>query len=1218
MTGQPPGRTFISYSRKDGAEYAAWLRVWLEERNLSVWQDIVALEGGRDWWSQIEEALRSKALQHFILVVTPASLESPYVRREIRLARQEGKTVCPVKGPGLDLGGLPRWLGQVYDLDLTEHQTTLIRVLQDVSRQKRVPMMAPEPPEDFVPRPKEFNALKQQLLDAKGDAVAAITAALKGAGGYGKTTLAKALAHDPDIQDAYFDGILWAELGEKQERLLSILTDQIEALTGERPGLETINAAAGKLGEALGDRRILMIVDDAWREPDLRPFLQSGPNCVRLVTTRIDSVLPQRALRQPVDAMQLGEALSLLSAGLPSDQVPGERANLAKLADRLGEWAQLLKIVNGFLRERVVKANESLAVAIVGANRRLGTKGPVAFDPRDETDRAKAVARTIGVSLELLSETERARFGELGVFPEDAEIPVGVGVRLWAATGGVEEFETEDLLNRLYDLSLLLDLDLGQRWFRLHDTVRHFLRDRAGKEGLLAQHKQLVKGLDSIPSETTDARTRSYLYLYLPLHLAEAGDRERLDALLLDPGWLEAKLEATANPQALAADYQRYGIGEAQGLIGGALRLISGICARDARQLPQQLIGRLAGFEAIAESGFLDRARRLLSHPSIVPLRSTLTPPGAETARLEGHGGPVYALCPLEDGRLALGSSDGTIRLWDVAAGVETARLEGHVGLVRALCRLENGRLASGSSDGTIRIWDVAAAGETAHLKGAGWVYALCRLEDERLASGSSDATIRLWDLAAAAETARLAAHGGAVYALCRLEDGRLTSGCDDGAIRLWDVAARAETALLGHARVVTALCLLEDGRLASGSSDGTIRLWELAAAAEIARLPGYAGPVNALCRLKDGRLASGCGDGTIRLWDVAVGAATARLVGHARDVYALCRLKDGRLASGSLDGTIRLWDVAAGAKAGRIARRASAAGAVKALCLLEDRWVASGSDDGTIRLWDAATGAEADRIAGHGDWVGGLCRLEDGRLASSSWDRTIRLWDVAPSRSRFTLRLFRRQKPQLGAETARLAGHAGPVRTLCQLRDGRLASGSSDKTIRLWDVAAGAETARLAGHAGSVYALCRLEDWRLASGSSDETIRLWDVTAGAETARLEQHTGPVGALCLLADGRLASGSDDRTIRLWDVTAGTETARLTGHARAVTALCRLEDGRLASGSFDGTIRLWDTAAEAETARLEFDAAIWAIAVIAPNRIVAADVLGQLHWLDIVG
>ena len=157
----------------------AWLRGWLTERKLSVWQDIVALEGGRDWWSQIEDVLKTKTLQHFILVVTPASIASPVVRREIRLARQEGKTACPVKGPGLDdLGKLPRWLGQVYDLDLVEHQTTLIRVLEADSRQRRVPVMSPEPPADFVPRPNEFGALKQQILNAKGDAVAGITASL--------------------------------------------------------------------------------------------------------------------------------------------------------------------------------------------------------------------------------------------------------------------------------------------------------------------------------------------------------------------------------------------------------------------------------------------------------------------------------------------------------------------------------------------------------------------------------------------------------------------------------------------------------------------------------------------------------------------------------------------------------------------------------------------------------------------------------------------------------------------------------------------------------------------------------------------------------------------------------------------------------------------------------------------------------------------------------
>jgi hypothetical protein len=112
---------------------------------------------------------------------------------------------------------------------------------------------------------------------------------------------------------------------------------------------------------------------------------------------------------------------------------------------------------------------------------RLNKKGLTAFDKRDETQRANAVALTIGVSLDLLSEPERERFGELGIFPEDAEIPIGVVARLWAATGGLEDLESDDLLGRLFDLSLLLERDLEQRFFRLHDTVRHFLRDRAGK-----------------------------------------------------------------------------------------------------------------------------------------------------------------------------------------------------------------------------------------------------------------------------------------------------------------------------------------------------------------------------------------------------------------------------------------------------------------------------------------------------------------------------------------------------------------------------------------------------------------------------------------------------------------------------------------------------------------------------------------------------------------
>ena len=69
----------------------------------------------------------------------------------------------------------------------------------------------------------------------------------------------------------------------------------------------------------------------------------------------------------------------------------------------------------------------------------------------------------------------------------------------------------------------------------------------------------------------------------------------------------------------------------------------------------------------------------------------------------------------------------------------------------------------------------------------------------------------------------------------------------------------------------------------------------------------------------------------------------------------------------------------------------------------------------------------------------------------------------------------------------------------------------------------AGAEAARLEGHSGAVLALCVLPDGRLASGSWDNTIRLWDVTAGAETARLEIDA-PIDCVLALPTIRLVAG----------------------------------------------------------------------------------------------
>ena len=102
-----------------------------------------------------------------------------------------------------------------------------------------------------------------------------------------------------------------------------------------------------------------------------------------------------------------------------------------------------------------------------------------------------------------------------------------------------------------------------------------------------------------------------------------------------------------------------------------------------------------------------------------------------------------------------------------------------------------------------------------------------------------------------------------------------------------------------------------------------------------------------------------------------------------------------------------------------------------------------------------------------------------------------------------------------------------------------------------------------------------------LASGSSDKTLRLWDAATGQPRgAPLQGHTDGVTSVAFSPDGKtLASGSFDGTLRLWDAATGQPRgAPLQGHTGAVRSVAFSPDGKtLASGSFDGTLRLWDAA-----------------------------------------
>ena len=298
-------------------------------------------------------------------------------------------------------------------------------------------------------------------------------------------------------------------------------------------------------------------------------------------------------------------------------------------------------------------------------------------------------------------------------------------------------------------------------------------------------------------------------------------------------------------------------------------------------------------------------------------------------------------------------------------------------------------------------------------------------------------------------------------------------------------------------------------------------------------------------------------------------------LKGHKGAVHAVTFVSGGALlVSTGLDGTLRLWDAAKGEPI----RTLEAGENITAALGVQDRTAVVGHQDGTVTLWDLDRGQRLRTFKRNDALVWSVTFAgEPQRVLSAGHDWTVALWDQR--REAGPLHLFEGHDNAVQAvafasrSSSNGGGNGGGNGA------GLIATGSADKTVKLWNAADFTLIRTYRGHRDFVGALAFSGDGgQLASASFDKTIKVWSTAESGNSRTLRGHKGRVTSVAFSPDGQsLASASEDGTVRLWEWRRGRVVRTLAGHSGGVRAAVFSPDGKsVATAGEDGTIRLWDT------------------------------------------
>lgn len=332
------------------------------------------------------------------------------------------------------------------------------------------PCLLPPDVDDFTGR-EAAEAEVQQLLEAE-QATAIVISAIAGKAGVGKTALAVRVAHR--LRPRFADGQLYVNLRGADTQVLDpaeVLAAFLRALGIEGARIpEGLEERVRQYRSWLADRRVLVVLDNAATEAQVRPLLPANHGCAALITSRARLTGLEAAHPLTLDVLDPDHAVQLLAKLAGPARVAAE-PEAAQAIVRLCGWLPLaLRIAGARLASRPHWRLALLAERLGDERRRL-----------DELATGDLEVRaSVALSYHGRPEQERRLFRRLG-------LPVAPSFPAWVAATllEVELAEAECLLERLVDAQLVEAAgqdQAGQLRYRLHDLLRIFARERLQQE----------------------------------------------------------------------------------------------------------------------------------------------------------------------------------------------------------------------------------------------------------------------------------------------------------------------------------------------------------------------------------------------------------------------------------------------------------------------------------------------------------------------------------------------------------------------------------------------------------------------------------------------------------------------------------------------------------------------------------------------------------------